>query len=208
MSAYIVAGRDLSPFVSEWLAEVAADVDSGPSLLDAATEANEERNSDSEYLFNATFLYSRIGPRAAEPEASPEELLLAAVLAVYQHEHGLFRGMHWASQSDHVGRAFRFAQETGDSGMARKLIEDVLRRGERSPEGYEIIRSKNAATDPAKAAYWEAQMAHLDQRELRAAALFDPTADFDSHLLDSALRLIRPGRSRSARRTYDRSARG
>jgi hypothetical protein len=48
-----------------------ADVDSGRSLLDAAAEATEEGNSDSEYLFNATFLYSRIGTRAAEPEASP-----------------------------------------------------------------------------------------------------------------------------------------
>jgi hypothetical protein len=183
MSEYLIAGRDLEWFVNEWLAAVALD-DHEKSLLDAASEAGKDGNFDSEYLFNAAYLYSQIGPRAAEHESSPEELLLAAVLAVYQNENSLFRGMRWVSQTEHVARAFRFARETGDAGMAQKLIAHVLRRGEDRPEGWKVIQTGNAEKDPAKAAYWDGKMAELDQRELRAAALFNPNVDFDRALLD------------------------
>lgn len=154
------------------------------SLLDAASRAGEDDDFHSEYLFNATYLYSQIGPQAAEAESSPEELLLAAVLAVYQDKNCLFRGMRRISQAEHVARAFQFAQERGDSGMAQKLIAAVLRRGEDRLEGWKIIQRGNAEKNPAKAACWDGKMAELDQRELRAAALFDPDVDFDSALLD------------------------
>jgi hypothetical protein len=183
MSGYLAAGRDLEQFVTRWLADVTLE-DEEQSLLNAAASAGESGNHDSEYLFNATYLYSQIGPRAAESDSSPEELLLAGVLAVYQHEHKLFRGMRWISQADHVARAFQFAQATGDSGMARKLIMDVIQRGEAPAEGWKIIQRSNAEKNPAKAAHWDAEMAGLDQRELRAAALFDPAVDFDSLLLE------------------------
>jgi hypothetical protein len=132
-SAYFVAGRGLSPFVSEWLAEVAL----GPrdqSLLNAAAEAGDEEDTDSEYLFNATYLYSQIGPQAVGSDASPEVLPLAAVLAVYQHDRKLFRGMRWTSQNDHVSRAFQHARELGDLGVAQRLIDNVLSRAGRTSE--------------------------------------------------------------------------
>lgn len=182
MSEYLVAGRDLAPFVDRWLAEIALD-DREPSLLDAAAEAGERGNADSEYFYNAVYLYSRIGPRAAEPNASPEELILAAVLAVYQHEHKLFRGMRWTSQEEHVRQAFEFAQQTGDSGMASKLIMEVIQRGEEPPR-WRSIQGGDVNNNPAKTAYWERMMAGLDQRELRAASIFNPAVDFDTLLLD------------------------
>lgn len=202
-SSYVVAGRDLKRFVTAWLDDLESGGGQMRGLLATAAETGEP---DGEYLYNASFLMANIGPRAAEEAASPEELLLCGVLSLYQMDHQLYRGMEWDSARAHVRRAFKYAHEIGDATAARKLIHAVIERMDPGPPSYEEMRRKDRLKNPGKAAAHEQRMADLDQRNLKAAELFDPAADFDTQLLQqrpSALKRQARTVSRAPWQSYD-----
>jgi len=132
----------------------------------------------------AHYLFSNIGPRATEPTAMREELLLFAVMAVYQDAGfpGADRTL-WDGEEAHVRRAFAYFHKIGEREAARRLRADVIRRSlrERPRELEEMLR-RSMNNDPARVAAHDREMASIDSRSFRAAELLDPDGDFDSEL--------------------------
>lgn len=181
---YVIAGYDLRAFVTDWV----SDLESGGGQVRGLLEhAEADPQVGERYEYGAHYLFANIGPRATEPRASPEELLLFAVLAVYQD--GGFPSADrtvWDGEEAHVRRAFAFFHQLGEREAARRLRADVIRRSlrERPHELEEMLR-RSMGNDPARIAAHDRDMASIDSRSFRAAELLDPDGDFDSELTDS-----------------------
>jgi hypothetical protein len=140
------------------------------------------------YEYGAHYLMANIGPRATLPTATPEELLLFAVMAVYQDAgfSGADRTV-WDGEEAHVSRAFAYFHELGPQEAARRLRADLIRRSvrERSSVFDELLR-RSLKNDPAQIAAHDREMASILSRSARAAELLDPDGDFDSELLTAS----------------------
>jgi len=85
-------------------------------------------------------------PDATEPTATPEELPLFAVMAVYQDAD--FPGADqtgWDGEEAHVRRAFAYFHELGEQEAARRLRVDVIRRSmrQRPPDWEKLLPAVN-----------------------------------------------------------------
>lgn len=173
----VIAGRDLTAFVSDWAAVLTSGGGEARELHDLALA------DDSEYFYGSGFLMRNIAARACEPTATEDELLLFAVLAIFQGDD--FPGVdpnRWEGVEAHLKSAFAYFKEIGEIEAARKLRMDVVKRSLREdpPLWKELKNSK--PLDPAREAFHEQDMASIDQRSFRAASLLDPEGDFDSEL--------------------------
>ncbi|WP_416429826.1 hypothetical protein [Paenarthrobacter nicotinovorans] len=120
---YVVAGRDIGPFVSEWATVLASGGGESRTLWELAV------GDDSGYFYGSAFMMANIAARACEPAASADELLLFAVLAVFLMDD--FPGVdpeHWEGVDVHLRSAFNYFKEVGDTGAARKLRMEVIER--------------------------------------------------------------------------------
>lgn len=128
-------------------------------------------------------MMSNIASRATAPQASEEELLLFAVLSVFQL--GDFPGVDpelWEGEKIHLGRAFTYFEGVGEQEAARRLRAEVVRRSlEEKPLWWKELKQRRPR-NPAREAHHDRDMASIDHRSLRAAQLLDPTGDFDSEL--------------------------
>lgn len=178
---YLIAGVNLRAFVADWV----TDLESGGGQTRGLLEhARADPQVGERYQYGAHYLFANIGPRATEPTATPEELLLFAVMAVYQDAGfpGADRAV-WDGEAAHTARAFAYFQELGEREAARRLRADVIRRSlsQRPPELEKMLR-RSLANDPARMAAHDQLMSSIDSRSFRAAALLDPDGDFDSEL--------------------------
>jgi hypothetical protein len=178
---YVVAGVDLRSFVGRWVADLEAGGGRMRGLLDACHAAG---TSQEEYFYGAMFLMANIAPRAAEPTATVEEVLLFGVLALHQEKEVPSEQLRWDTLDGHVLRAFEHLRDLGPSAAALELAHLVLDEMRPAPPEWAAVRRQDAALDPARSAAHDRDMAYLAQRELRAAALLDPDLDFDRLLLD------------------------
>lgn len=175
---YVVAGRDLRAFVDDWL----DGLETGGSMRGLVDEAAEQaESSDSRYFYSTSFLMANIGPEATSDDATDEQLLLYGVLAAYKSasKQGLFRAMLWESRRAHVDQAFQHVRSIGDTETARALVHSLIQQTmwEPGPDGFQRQQGAKAAAHAQK-------MSEIEQRDLRASALFDPTIDFDTELLN------------------------
>jgi len=146
--------------------------------------AESDPQISARYEYGAHYLFANIGPRATEPTATPEELLLFAVMAVYQDTGfpGADRTV-WTGEEAHVNRAFAYFYEIGEREAARRLRADVIRCSPRErPRSLEEMLRRSMNNDPARVAAHDREMASIDSRSFRAAELLDPDGDFDSEL--------------------------
>lgn len=179
--SYVVAGVNLRAFVADWV----SDLESGGGQMRGLLEhADGDPQVGDRYEYGAHYLFANIGPRATEPTAMREELLLFAVMAVYQDAGfpGADRTL-WDGEEAHVRRAFAYFHKIGEREAARRLRADVIRRSlrERPRELEEMLR-RSMNNDPARVAAHDREMASIDSRGFRAAELLDPDGDFDSEL--------------------------
>lgn len=172
----MIAGRDLSSFVTAWANNLKAGGGESPGLLKVAvTEADSS--------FGAEFLILNIAPQAAYPDASDEELLLFAALVVFRLAG--YPGTSpsvWEGEDEHLRRAFRHLQKIGEKEAARLLRGDVIRRAtEDEPEGYKALKRRQSMP-PGEQASWDRRIGSYRERSLRAAKILDPNGDFDADL--------------------------
>lgn len=179
---YVIAGINLRTFVADWV----SDLQSGGGQMRGLLEhAEADPQVGERYEYGAHYLFANIGPRATEPTATPEELLLFAVMAVYQDAGfpGADRTV-WDGEEAHLRRAFAYFHDVGEREAAHKLRADVIRRSvrQRPPELEQMLR-RSMDNDPGRIAAHDREMASIETRSFRAAALLDPDGDFDSELM-------------------------
>ena len=78
---YVMAGTDLRDFVTAWVSDLESGGGHARGLLE---HAHTNPNAGERYEYGAHYMFANIGPRATEPTAIAEELLLFAAMAVYQ----------------------------------------------------------------------------------------------------------------------------
>lgn len=178
---YVVAGIDMRPFVQDWLAEL----NNGGGIMRRLLDRVYEEDQSDLLRYGPSFLMANIAPRATTEDASSEELLLSAALLLYQMDG--YPGAGPAQAFDgfqaHVDRAFHHLADIGPKAAAHKLRHRIIEQAGPGPDAYQNMMKRFAAEDPAKHAEQQRELAHLAQRELRAADLLDPDGDFDLMLL-------------------------
>jgi hypothetical protein len=175
------AGVELRAFVARWVSMMEAGDGVSAGLLE---HARADPNVNERYSYGAHYVFANIGPPATEPTTSREELLLFAVIAVYQHA-GYPGGdpARWEGERAHVERAFAFAQQLGEREIARRLRAEVFARSAREPSPvFEEMLQNSLGNDPARSAAHDQRMASIDARSFRAADLLDPHGDIDAEL--------------------------
>ena len=178
---YVIAGVDLRFFVEGWVSDLES---GGGQMRGLLAHALSDPHVSERYEYGAHYLFANIGPRATEPTATTEELLLFAVMAVYQGD-GFpgADGTMWDGEEAHVRRAFAYFHELGEREAARRLRADIIGRSVRHrPPEFEQMLRRSMNNDPARIAAHDRDMASIDSRSFRAAELLDPHGDFDSEL--------------------------
>jgi hypothetical protein len=179
---YVLAGVNLREFVASWLSDLIAGDDQMQGLL---TEAETAPDVENRYSYGASYVMAQIAPRAVKETATTNELLLFAVMAVYQDaEYPGADPTRWDGFEAHIKQAFGYARSIGEREMAKRLRRDVIRRSEEGPPvAYVKSLNRSLKHDPAKIAAHEREMASIHHRSIRAAAVLDPDGDFDLDLL-------------------------
>lgn len=174
MTNYRLEDVDVDSFTRQWLEGLDKDTASSRGLLDYEG-------------MGPYFAMSNIAPQAVDPNSSTDELVLYAVLAAFQNAD--FPGLPQKARDDvesYVDAAFRYANTIGRTGVARLLLAGVVRRGR--GEGGELSNRLTTASlkhDPARIAAHEQEMAHILDRDVRAAHLLDPRVSIDELIPNS-----------------------
>ncbi|KAA0962480.1 hypothetical protein FQ142_03930 [Microbacterium sp. ANT_H45B] len=176
MTKYHLEDIDVDRFARQWLEGLDSDTASSRGLLDHKG-------------MGPYFMISNIGPQAVEPDSSTDELVLYAVLAAFQNAD--FSGRHeevWDSFEGHLDAAFHYANAIGRTGVARSLLAGVVRRATRESGGFsDQLTAASLKNDPAQIAAHEQEMAHILDRDVRAAHLLDPRVSIDELILSPEL---------------------
>lgn len=174
---FSLAGFDVDAFAHSWLDFLDTPAAASRGLL---AEAGDDD------MLGPVFMMANIGSRAVDVSATESEMIVYAVLAAYQNERYPDRPS-WTRQGTrgHLDAAFAHATRLGRTGVAKNLLLSVLRFG-RQDIGNSSSRSASSATGghTARTAAHEQEMAHIANRDIRAAALLDPALSIDSLLLD------------------------
>lgn len=174
MERYELGDIDVDTFARDWLARLDEEGANSRGLLEFAA---------GDYAFGSYYMMSNIGPAAVAPTASREQLVLFAVLAAYQSADFPGAGV-WSGESNHLDIAFAFANELGRTGVARMLLEGVAGRSDRETAPLrDRLLNHSLGHDPARLAAHDREIAHILDRDIRAARLLDPTLSIDSFLM-------------------------
>lgn len=176
MKNYRLDDIDINEFAHEWLERLNGDDASMRGLMENARSGSE---------LGPAFMMANIAPQVVSLEASAEELVLFAVLAAFQNARfpGRPRGS-WENPAAHLDAAFAYANELGRSGVAKNLLSEVVRHGQDSDGVSDRLTASSLGNDVGRIAAHEQEMAHLLNREIRAAALLDPSLSIETILLD------------------------
>ena len=168
---------DVSDYVERWLASVESPGARGRDTL--------LRRKPVSLTMGSAFMMSHIAPQAAVAESTDPELILYAVLATYQNARFPGQTGPWPEARTHLELAFEHARELGRSGVARNLLRDLVDESRRAPDDFNgSMLAKSFGGDAAKLAAHDAEMAAIRDRDVRAAALLDPTITLDQLLLE------------------------
>ena len=176
MVEYHLGNLDVDEFARSWLKMLDSDEASMKTL-----RGRTDRDRD----LGPHFMMANIGPRAVEHDASSAELVLYAVLAVYQNDDYPGRnGDSWAGPTGHLDAAFAYANALGRPGVATSLITAVARRSQRERQPLWRPDSQLSSTETsARMAAHDQEMAHITSRDTRAALLLDPMISIETILL-------------------------
>jgi hypothetical protein len=178
---YKVGDTDMGPFVRQWLGYLKSGGGESRTFIDLM-QANERRGDA--HFYGSTFLMANIAPSAAATDATPKELILFAVLALYQEPNADDR--EWNGLEGYVEDAFVYFQNLGPTGAAEALIQQMVDRSlEPNDPMIEWLRGQKG---PASKAEHERKMASIHERTLRAAHALDPTVTFDDMMLRTLAR--------------------
>lgn len=173
MTNFHLEDIDVDRFARQWLEGLDSDTASSRGLLDYKG-------------MGPYFMMSNIGPRAVEPDSSADELVLYAVLAAFQNAD--FPGRNeeaWDSAEGHLDAAFRYANSIGRTGVSRSLLAVAVRRATRERGGFsDQLTAASLKNDAAQIAAHEQEMAHILDRDVRAAYLLDPGVSIDELILN------------------------
>ena len=178
---YVIAGTDLRDFVAAWVSDLESGGGQARGLLE---HAYTNPDVGERYEYGAHYMFANIGPRATNPKATAEELLLFATMKVYQDAGfpGADRAI-WDGEEAHARRTFTYFAEIGEKEAAHRIRADVIRRSVRErPAVFEEMLQRSMQHNPARIAAHDQDMASIDSRSFRAAKLLDPDGDFDAEL--------------------------
>jgi hypothetical protein len=183
---YLLAGVNLRTFVAQWVTDLEA---GGSQMRGLLEHAATDPIASERYSYGAHYVMANIAPCAARPDASSEELLLYAVMQVYQDADFPDANLQvWDGEEAHVRRAFAYFHTVGEREAARRLRNEVIRRSLRErPSALEEMLRRSMQDDLGRRAAHDREMASLDARSLRAAKLLDPDGDFDRELTAAPL---------------------
>lgn len=172
MDRYLLGNIDLDRFVRDWIGDLDGAHVPGRGLLEHASHHPE---------FGGYFLLSNIAPHAASTHAAPEEVILYAVLAVFQDAEVPRLG-RWRGPEPYLDAAFAYADRVGRSGVAQALLWRVARGSidvARAVPPRHRTGAGSDSRDVARLAAQDQELAQIDARDFRAAALLDPSLSFD-----------------------------
>ncbi|MBF4629587.1 hypothetical protein [Curtobacterium flaccumfaciens] len=175
MPNYAVDDLDVNEFVLTWLSQL----DENEVFQRQAADAPDVA---------PFFMMANITPLVGAPDAQREALVLYAVLATFQHAN--FPGRPesaWSGPEPHLEAAFAYANELGSAAIARGLLSSVQRATEKPDSTFNWLRNRSLDDDPGRIAAHEQQIADIRSRDIRAAAVFDPTLSLDDVLLNRDL---------------------
>lgn len=176
MPRYQLEDLNVDDFAKKWLEGLSDDGAEMRSLVDEKPD------------MGPYFMMANIAPRGVDPSASAEELVLFAVLAAYQDavHSSQRRERRWEGTTAHLEAAFNYAREIGRAGVAASLLKSVVRRGMDEDGLSRRLTASALDNDPARIAAHEQDMAHILERDIRAARLLDPSLSVDAFLLEDA----------------------
>ncbi|MCX4784297.1 hypothetical protein [Streptomyces sp. NBC_01264] len=167
---FVVAGKDIGPFVLRWLAEVDPLDNTSDSLLQHAVQ---ERDPRQQGFYGSAYVMSKIAPRVWGDQGTDDELLMFAVIATYKRSkpHG------WEGVRAHTEQAFAYMRKVGEVEAARRLRAEVAK--EASDEAVSAQKAFHQRMDisplsPMAQAAHDQEMAQGSHRDLRAADALDP----------------------------------
>ncbi|TIH27078.1 hypothetical protein, partial [Subtercola vilae] len=174
MTDYRIADLNVTDFATKWLGHLDGDNASARGLLDHVAEG---------YDYGAHFMMANIGSQSTSPNASDDELILYAALAVFQNS-GFPGRSQWDGPTNHLISAFAYADQLGRMGAALNLLESLVVRVRREPEPqFQELLSNSLGHDAAKIAAHDMDMAQILSRDIRAARLLEPSLSLDDLLL-------------------------
>ncbi|MBT1683784.1 hypothetical protein [Curtobacterium flaccumfaciens] len=162
----------MNEFVLDWLSQLDENDVFGRQAADAPDVA-------------PFFMMANITPLVGAPDAQRDALVLYAVLATFQQAN--FPGRPesaWSGPEPHLEAAFAYANEQGRAAIAHGLLSSVQRATEKPGSSFNWLRSNSLDHDPGRIAAHEQEMAGIRSRDIRAAAIFDPTLSIDDMLLN------------------------
>lgn len=171
---YVLDDLDINNFVHAWLRHLSTGDPEAADLLHAAT-------ADS--FSGGLFLLRNIGPQKRTSFAATEQLILYAVLAVYQDPTLPWTRQSWQGTRHHIQHAFAHANTLGRSKVAIALLTRAAKRSTTDPSpGSSPMSSDPSVDDPARLAARNKKTVGTFNRDVDAARLLDPTISLDSLL--------------------------
>lgn len=174
---YALGDVDVDTFVRAWLRHLAAGNMVRRDLLHAATLDDPAAGGH--------FLISNVAAGRGFAFAAEEQLVLYAVLAVYQDDDLRWVEQPWQGTEHHLQHAFAYANRLGREGVARVLLERVVERStiHWPPSPDPLSPVARPPTSPAQLAAHDREVAETVNRDIRAAALLAPHLSLDTIFL-------------------------
>lgn len=173
---FVLDDLDVSDYVERWLAWVESSKARGRATL--------LRRKPVKYEMGSTFMMANIAPQAAAADSPEADLLLYAVLASFQNARFPGHDGPWPAARVHLEQAFEHARELGRSGVARNLLRNLADQSREADAFNDMMLAKAFDGDAGKLAAHDADMAVIRDRDVRAAALLDPSITLDQILLE------------------------
>lgn len=174
---FVLNDLDVSDYVERWLSWVES-----PGARGRATLLRRKPVS---FMMGSAFMMSHIAPQALSTESTDPELILYATLAAFQNSRFPDQTGPWPEARVHLELASENARELGRSGVARNLLSDLANESRKAPDDVHVKKlAQSFGGDSAKLAAHDAEMATIYDRDVRAAAVLDPTVTLDQLLLE------------------------
>lgn len=160
---YTLDDLDINNFVHAWLRHLATGSPEAVHLLHAATD---------DPFSGGCFLLRNVGPQKRTSFAATEQLILYAVLAVYQDPALPWTRQPWQGINHHVQQTFAHANTLGRSGVAATLLTRGTERGtSRAGADRRSPPSRHCEDDPSQQITSNQQTADTFDRDIAAATL-------------------------------------
>lgn len=174
---YILDDLDINNFVHAWLRHLATGNPEAVTLLLAATD---------DPFSGGCFLLRNVGPQKRTSFAATEQLILYAVLTVYQDPALPWTRQAWQGTNHHVQHAFTHANTLGRSGVAAALLTRVTERDTtRTAADNSSPTTGRGDNERPQRATSNQETVQAFNRDIEAAILLAPTLRLDGILADN-----------------------